>query len=65
MPIRGPVCVPFDMRAPGGEKAVGLRARIKLGDTSLTETWTCRWPPQSPASITVIGWRFLTRHRMA
>ena len=31
--------------APGGEKVVELRARIKLGDEPLTETWTYRWTP--------------------
>lgn len=31
--------------APGGEKVVELRARIKLGDAPLTETWTYRWTP--------------------
>jgi glucans biosynthesis protein len=31
--------------APGGAKAVELRAQIKLGDTPLTETWTYRWTP--------------------
>jgi glucans biosynthesis protein len=29
--------------APKSAKAVELRARIKLGDTPLTETWTYRW----------------------
>jgi periplasmic glucans biosynthesis protein len=29
--------------APGNAKAVELRARIKLGDTPMTETWTYRW----------------------
>ena len=31
--------------APGSEKVVELRARIKQGDTPLTETWTYRWTP--------------------
>jgi glucans biosynthesis protein len=31
--------------APEGEKVVELRARIKLGDEPLTETWTYRWTP--------------------
>ncbi len=31
--------------APGSEKVVELRARIKLGDAPLTETWTYRWTP--------------------
>ncbi len=30
---------------PAGAKAVELRARIKLGDAPLTETWTYRWTP--------------------
>ena len=28
---------------PGGAKSVELRARIKLGDAPLTETWIYRW----------------------
>jgi periplasmic glucans biosynthesis protein len=31
--------------APGSEKVVELRARIKQGDMPLTETWTYRWTP--------------------
>ena len=31
--------------APQGAKAVELRARIKLDDAPLTETWTYRWTP--------------------
>jgi glucans biosynthesis protein len=31
--------------APGDAKAIELRARIKLGDAPLTETWTYRWTP--------------------
>ena len=30
---------------PGGAKLVELRARIKLGDAPLTETWIYRWTP--------------------
>jgi len=31
--------------APEGAKVVELRARIKLDDAPLTETWTYRWTP--------------------
>jgi glucans biosynthesis protein len=31
--------------APGEAKVVELRARIKLGDAPLTETWSYRWTP--------------------
>lgn len=36
--------ISFELQ-PDGAKVVELRARIKLGDAPLTETWTYRWTP--------------------